>query len=276
MRIGLSLGGGGARGICHMEYLKVLDELNIKPHIISGTSIGAVFGALYAAGLSGKDIDEIVREFNLLDFTGLLDFAIFKETSVLKGKAVAEYLHKIIPAQTFEELQIPLKVVATDFWKREQVIMDTGDLIGAIRASISIPAIFEPVCFQDRVLIDGGAVNPLPYDIIRKDCDFLIAIDITGIRIPEKKHPVPNMFQSVLSTFEITQEALIQCKWEQNKPDLIVRPPLRNVEVLDFHKIKSILKSVQDDVKTFKQDLVQALEKQKGNLIFWRLFNKDK
>ncbi len=263
MRIGLTLGSGGARGISLIPYLKILDELGIKPQIISGASIGSIVGALYASGLSGKDIEIIVKEFDLRDLTGLLDFTLFNESSLLKGKAVKEYLDKIIPVETFEDLQIPLKVVATDFWKREQIIFDSGDLIGAIRASISLPAVFEPVCFQDRVLIDGGVVNPLPYDIIQKDCDFLIAIDITGIRVPEKKHPVPNMIQAILSTFEITQEAVIETQSKHNKPDLIARPRLENIEVLDFHKIKSILKSAEQDAESFKQQLTQALKKPK-------------
>lgn len=259
-RIGLTLGGGGARGLCLVEYLKVLDELKIRPHIISGTSIGAIIGAAYASGMNGAEIEEIILNFSLKDFTNLFDIAFFNESSLLKGKAVMEFLDRTIPANTFEELEIPLKIVATDFWRREEIVFESGDLIEAVRASISLPAVFEPMRIQGKVLIDGGATNPLPYDIIRDDCDFLIAIDVTGIRVPLKNNPIPNMFQSTLSAFEIAQESIILNKEKICKPDLMLSPPLENIEILDFHKSKFIIKSVQQDAQQFKERLPELLE----------------
>ncbi len=276
--IGLTLGSGGARGLCLAGYLKVLDELNIRPHIISGTSIGAIIGAAYASGMSGVEIEKIIKNFNLKDLTGLFDIAFFNESSLLKGNAVMEFLDRTIPANIFEELQIPMKIVATDFWNREEVIFDSGDLIAAVRASISLPAVFEPVRYNNQVLIDGGATNPLPYDIIRDQCDFLIAIDVSGIRVPFKKYPIPNMFQSSLSTFEIAQESIIVNKEKICKPDLLISPPLENIELLDFHRIKTILQSAEKDVQQFKMILPQTLQKfQKRNwLNGWGFIKQEK
>ena len=183
-RIGLALGGGGAKGLCHIAFIKALDEMGITPSVIAGTSIGAIIGGFYAAGTSGERMDEYMKTVNIIDLYKLVDFSFFKGSSVLTGKGVEEFLYEKMPVRTFEALEIPLKIVATDFWKRQEVIFNSGKLIPAIRASLSMPAFFEPVMIGDRVLVDGGAVNPLPYDLIREECDILIAIDVSGEKAP--------------------------------------------------------------------------------------------
>ena len=121
-----------------------------------------------------------------------------------------DFLRKNLPVKTFEALPIPLKIVATDYWKRRQLIFDSGDLIPAIRASISIPVIFEPVQMNDIILIDGGAVNPVPMSIIRDECDLLIAIDVSGTNIPPKKKSMPSMFDTIINTFHISETVFVE------------------------------------------------------------------
>ena len=170
-----------------------------------------------------------------------------------------DFLAREIPARTFEEVQIPFKVVATNFWDRRQVVFESGSLITAIRASMAMPAIFEPVLLNDMVLVDGGAVNPLPYDLIRAECDLTIAIDVSGEKTYAPGNPVPNMVESILSTFQIMQAAIVEAKKRLSPPDIYVKPALTNIRVLDFYRYKEILAGVQDEVQGFKETLKNLL-----------------
>jgi len=295
-KIGLSLGGGGARGICHIAFLKVLDEINIKPSIISGTSIGAIIGAFYASGLSGNEIHNIldtidisnkkidkdsslsIKDGNKLEkfvddkitdlkehykkfenIHKMIDISFFKNTSFIYGKGVEKFFEDNLPVKTFEELEIPMKIVATDYWEQKQVIFDSGDLIPAIRASMSIPAIFEPVIINDIVLIDGGITNNLPYDIIQNECDITIAIDVSGnLSIPNKVK-APNLFDNIMNSFEILQDSIIKYQMKIKTPEIYIKPELIDVGILDFHKANMILESVADNVMQLRKELKEEI-----------------
>ncbi len=296
-KIGLCLGGGGARGLCHIEFLKVLDELDIKPHIISGTSIGAIIGSFYAAGLSGNEIEEILDSLDLsqqknenddkkedkkeesklekfldskladlreyykkLDSVHkLIDISFFKSSSFLDGKGVANFFKENLPVKNFEDLEIPLKIVATDYWRQQQVIFDSGELVPAIRASMSIPAVFAPVVINDTVLVDGGITNNLPYDLIQDECDLTIAIDVSGtISVPEKPK-LPNFFDSIMVSFDTLQNSVIHYQMKIRKPDIYIKPKLLDISILEFHKAAEIMKSVKKDVKRFRTDLKKLI-----------------
>ena len=258
-RIGLALGGGGARGLCMIDFFKVLDEFDLKPVVISGTSIGAIMGSFYAAGFSGTRMQDLLDEIGLFEFSKLIDISLFTRKAFLKGKAVREFFQEHIGKELFEQLEIPLYVVATDYWRQEQVVMDRGDLISAVRASMSIPGIFEPVERGTRVLIDGGAVNPLPHEIIRDQCDYLIAIDVSGKIAPVKNKRIPSMFDSVMGTFQTLEHALIQHQLEHSKVDYYIAPDLTNIGILDFHKEKQIRESVEPDLHEFRTRLKSDL-----------------
>lgn len=258
-KVGLALGGGGARGLCHIQFIEVLDELGIKPSIISGTSMGAIIGAMYASGLSGADMCKLVDTIGIREIGKMIDFNILDDSSILKGRGVEDFLQKHIPATTFEELNIPLKIVATDYWRHKQVVLSSGPLIPAIRASMSLPGIFEPIKKGKDVLIDGGAVNPVPYNIIRQDCDILIAIDVNGTRKPKKGDPVPKMFDSVMATFDIMMNSILAYQMKTTKPDIYIKPSLVNVNILDFHHADEIMGSVSEDILWFKSKLKRKL-----------------
>lgn len=261
-KFGLALGGGGAKGICHIAFLKVIDELGITPAVISGTSIGAIIGGFYSAGLPGLEIEHELEGLGLLDvYRMAMDFSVFSQSAILKGKGVEEYLMKKIPVGTFEELSLPLKVVATDFWNRRQVVFESGELGTALRASIAMPGIFEPVIMDRTVLVDGGAVNPLPYDLIQPECDFTIAIDVSGEKAYSEDDPVPNMVENILSTFQIMQAAILEAKMKLSPPDLYVKPSLTDIRVLDFHRHKEILDGVREDAVKFRMSLEKLMDK---------------
>lgn len=266
--IGLALGGGGARGFCHIAFLKVFDELGIKPKIISGTSIGSIIGSFYAAGMSADAMEDMLESIGFKEITKMMDLNILQDTALFKGEGIEEFIEDNLPVNTFEECKIPLKIVATDYWRSEQVVFESGNLIEAIRASMSLPGVFRPVEHQGRILIDGGAVNPVPYDIIQNECDICIAIDVAGTRAPKKNHALPNMFETILSTFEIMQDSIVENMNRVDRPDIYLKPDLINVGVLEFYKFKQILKSVDKDVDAFRETLKKACFKKRKRLFF--------
>jgi NTE family protein len=269
-KIGLALGSGGARGLCHIEFIKVLDEVGLKPSIISGTSIGAIIGAFYASGYTGKEMEELLNEIGLKEISKMVDPSFFSLAGLVKGKGVIDFLKKNIPVKKFEHLKIPLKIVATDYWQQHEVIFQKGELIPAIRASISIPAIFEPIMIDGRVLIDGGVTNPVPYDIIRDQCDLLIAIDVSGNREASSSTRVPNMFENILSTVQILQNAIVANKMSIAKPDVYIKPPLKNIGLLEFEKYEKVIRSTRTEVETFRVKMIEWKKMNKRSRWFRR------
>ncbi len=279
-KIGLALGGGGARGLCHIEFCKALDEMGVKPSVISGTSIGSIIGAFYAGGMSGSEMKKLTSQLSVLDYTKMVDFSILSRGGLMKGRNVMDFLNKQLPVKTFETLPIPLKIVATDYWKREGVIFESGELIPAIRASISIPVIFEPVQMNDRIMIDGGAVNPVPMSVIRDQCDLLIAIDVSGTNIPSKKKSMPSMFDTIINTFHISETVFVENQLRTYHPEIYIKPQLVNIQILDFHRSKEIMQSVRHDVSRFKEELSKQLAEEKEikpkKKKRFRIFNRDR
>jgi len=257
---GLALGSGGAKGLSHIAFIKALAEMGIRPSVIAGTSIGAVIGAFTAAGMTGVQMEEILHNMGFTDIPKLVDWSPFRKTSMLKGKGVEDFLLKNLPVRKFDELAIPLKIVTTDFWNRREVVLDSGDLVPAIRASLSLPVIFDPVKLDGQVLMDGGMVNPLPYDIIRDECDVVIAIDVSGEKSPPEHDPLPNMFESLMSSFQIMQASIVNAKMDTARPDISVKPALNNIRMLEFHRYQEIMGGVKKDVRHMKQEIRKSLK----------------
>ncbi len=274
--IGLTLGGGGARGLCQIEFLKVLDEFGVKPVVISGTSIGAIIGAFYASGFSGKQIEKILDDINFRDLLKMFDPSFLSRTSLIKGKGIEKFLKEKIPVSTFEELHIPMKIVATDFWRRNDIVYDSGELIPAIRASMSIPALFKPVVFENRVLTDGGASNILPIDLIREDCDLLIAIDVSGSLSIPATPKIPNWFENIMNTYQIMQSAMVEYQMKSCQPDIYIKPALTDIGILDFEKSHKILRSVQKDVIFLRKELNKHLENKRKTPFFKEIFKRER
>jgi NTE family protein len=182
-KVGLILGGGAARGYAHLGILKRFEEENIPIDFIIGISMGAIIGAIYA---SGHNVDKLIsdaKKINMLKFLNLLDFKT-SQTGLVKGEKIEKYLQVYIK-ERFEELNIPLYIVATDIHTGKEVVFSEGDLIKAIRASISIPVIFEPVEYNGTKLVDGSIIDfdavglaaKLGADIII-NCDVSSSIDM--------------------------------------------------------------------------------------------------
>ncbi len=274
-KIGLTLGGGGAKGFAHLPILEVFDELGIKPYSMTGTSIGAILGALYASGHTAADIvdmfkrliippnarlKDIIRSKEVLKIFDLLDPHIsLKPQGLLKGEKLLSFLYDQMQVSQFEELQFPLKVVATDFWRKEQVVMQSGDLLPAVRASMALPYIFTPVCDGERVLVDGGLVNNVPHDLLDPKCDLRIAVDIMGENStsPDK---IPSPRDAIFHTYQVMMDAMAKEKLNNHPVDIYVRPPLVDIEILDFHKPWEIYEQGLAAKEPFKRQLGELLD----------------
>ena len=254
-KIGLALGGGGAKGLAHILMLQVLDELNLRPHRIAGTSIGAVMGALYASGMSGQEIQQLIDRLTVSKeeswFSGLFEQDVGRWWDIIEIQlghgglvdthGLATFLREIIPTTQFEDLKIPLKVVAADFWERKQVVFERGDLFLPLQASIAIPGLFSPVHHKGRILVDGSLVNPVPYDLLFDECEVVIAIDVLGNRTPVSDKE-PGYFENTFNTFQIMQASIVREKIKNQPPHIYIHPDLNNIRVLDFHRFEEIYK----------------------------------
>lgn len=266
-KIGLTLGGGGAKGFAHIPVLEVFDELGIKPDCITGTSIGSIVGALYASGLSAKEIAtasmvpqssnirDVFKNKELGKMFQMIDPDIGKKSQgLLKGERFLEFLSDQLPVKTFEELPIPFKCVATDFWRYDSIVFDSGNLATAVRASMAIPYVFSPVSLDGRILVDGGLSNNVPMDLLDEDCDLRIAINIRGER-STAKDKVPNAFEAIFHTYEVMQESTTRTKLETNPVDIYLRPPIMDIQVMDFYRAEEIYKQGLKAKDDFKRQL---------------------
>lgn len=264
IKIGIALGSGGARGIAHISFLKAIDELGMKPHMISGCSIGSLIGALYCAGSKPEDIEKYFLNLKIRDVNALTDLTVNKSGFVKGDKAIKE-LSKRIKCRNFKDLKIPLKIVATDFYDGKSIIFEKGDILKAVRASSSIPGIFVPVEYKKKILIDGGIVNPVPYDLLLEECDYVIAINVTEGTFSNKRYEnkrkkeMPTVHDLFFNTYEIVQLNIINKMLEASPPDIYVKPNVSKFNMMEFTRAKEILSAVNNDVINFKKELKKIL-----------------
>lgn len=270
-KIGLALGAGGARGIAHLAILEALDELNIKPCVISGTSIGAIVGLFYSAGFSTSEMRKILNQIiygtrskfweihkksDFVKYFDLLDPTI-KTGGLLRGDKLASFLSTKVKVSDFKELQIPFKVLTTDYYEKSQVIIDKGDLLSAVRASYALPFLFAPIEREGKLLIDGGMVNPLPFDVIRNDCDITVAVDVSATNEFPGTPEIPPSYEVLFSSFQIMQSAIVNEKLKTNRPDILIKTNIKGVRVHEFMKAEEILKNSE----VYKIELKKKLQK---------------
>jgi len=185
-KVGLALSGGAARALSHVGVLEVLEEIGIKPRAISGTSMGAIIGAFYSMGITTDEMKSYIKSMNWRSFLLFSDLALSK-TGIINGGKIEEVLKKFLGSKTFSDCKIPFCCVATDLVKKEKVILSEGKLIDAVRASISIPGFISVVYLNDKILVDGGIIEPLPVESLKSfDINLTIASSISFKREEEK------------------------------------------------------------------------------------------
>jgi NTE family protein len=159
---------------------------------------------------------------------------------------------------TFEDLEIPLVVIATDFWTAEEVVIENGNVATAVRASMAIPGAFTPVSLNGRVLVDGDLVNRVPYDHLKGRCDVTIAVDVSGERLSDVGHVpghVPGVADAIFGAFDIMQTAALDHKLVSLQPDILVRAPIRGIRGLDFTKIGEVLQQMEPAIDDLRRRL---------------------
>jgi NTE family protein len=252
----LALGSGGARGLAHIAVVEALDEMGVKPLAVAGTSIGALVGAAYAAGMPGKDIHryvialahdrgEIMRRLMAAragTFADLFAGAFGQATQIDAEKFCAQFLPEAIP-DDFSALKIPLTVMATDLHRRQEAPLTSGPLRAALAASIAIPGLLRPVVIDGRVFIDGGTTNPLPFDRLRGLADCLVAIDV--FVPPTERGEIPGTWESVVTTINIMGSAIAAAKLAHAAPDLVIRPNVGIFRTLDFYRATAIIRAAE-------------------------------
>lgn len=179
-KIGLALGSGGAKGLAHIGVLKSLEKHQIPIDYIAASSIGSVVGAHYATYKNVQKLEELVLAFTRKKGMGLFDFTV--KGGIVKGKKTELFISEILGGAQFHELQIPLAVVATDFNTAAPVVFTSGNLTKAIRASIAVPPIYQPILYLDKLLADGGLSNPVPVSVASKmGADITIAVNLDRV-----------------------------------------------------------------------------------------------
>jgi NTE family protein len=271
--IGLALGAGGARGIAHVHVLRALDDLGLKSTAIAGTSIGAILGAAYGSGLTGNEIRTM-----LLELFGDRQ-AIITSLWSLRARDLSDWtgsgrprfgelnleriLQRLLPTSlpdNIEDLKIDTQILATDYYGHQDAIFAHGPLLPAMAASAAMPAVFQPVTIDGVVLIDGGATNPVPIDLLQEKASFIIGVDVSGG--PEgEPGTLPSMVDALYAANQLMQRTIISEKAKRMRCDVLMRPKVGSWQVLDFMRTDKVLKATEPLCEEVKVAVAMAMEK---------------
>lgn len=282
-KVSLVLSGGGARGLAHIGVLEELEKQDFEIHSITGTSMGAVVGGIYAAGKI-KEFKEWLLKLDKVDVFDLVDFTLFNN-GFIKGDKAFEELSNFIPDKNIKDLPIQFCATATDLTSKEQVLFKDGSLYDAMRASIAIPNVITPVKNEDSILVDGGVIDNIPITHApRNDNDILVAVNVNAdLPLPEKKkkkEEEQSLYQSTIDkfnenlselfsddedndlsyfdimnvSFEIMRNEMVKHTLENNPPDILIETPRYCCDIYDFYKAdeliemgrKAAMKSISD------------------------------
>lgn len=263
-KIGLALGAGGAKGLAHIGVLQVLQREGIAIDMIAGSSMGALIGAAYAAG---TDLDFMEKLATNITQSLIVDVNL-PRLGLLKGDKALGLIRLLTHQKSFSQLDIPLAVVATDLQRGEPVIFREGDLAQAVRASISIPGIFNPVRYQGRILVDGAVAERLPVWILKEmGASYIIGVDV---KVWEEEEPekvrIRNIYDIIMQAIEILEKKA--CQPSLQLVDCLITPNTYGIATTDFHKgaesIKEGRRAAESKIAEIKAGLAHAQEEYPG------------
>jgi len=232
-KVGLALGSGSARGWSHIGVIRALEEAGVTVDYIAGTSIGALVGAVYASGRIDL-LEDAVQQFSRKVILSLSD-PVLPKSGLIDGVKIADLVHKYVLDRPIEELPLPLAIIATDLNTGNEVVLKDGNIVEAIRASISLPGIFKPVRRGDYLLVDGGLVNPVPVRTVREmGADFVIAVDL-NYDLVQRKHNVLTPPDDIKDTQIIEQELHPILG---NRTTTLLSEKLRDINLATTEKVK--------------------------------------
>lgn len=271
--VAIALGGGGARGIAHIALLEAIDELGLPVTALAGTSMGAIIGAAYAAGLSGGDLRAhtlgVLRDRATV-MGRVLRARVGRFADLFAGRAVNPILidgeiildhfwPDAVPDR-FEDLALPFSVVATNYLARCEAMFASGPLAPAVAASMAIPGLLKPIEINGQIFVDGGAVNPLPYTHLFGQADVVIACDVTGGPVASAR-AVPHPLEAALGAAQIMMATITSLMVQARAPDILVRPPVDRFRALDFFRAGQILAAAEGAREEIKRGLALRLDK---------------
>lgn len=220
-KIGVALGSGGARGLAHIGVLKTLEKHDIPIDYIAGSSIGAIFGALYASYKDTQRIEDIILSFNRRKGFELFDFTV--KGGLFKGIKTERFIAEVLEESKFENLKIPFAAVATDINTAESIILHKGNIVKAIRASASVPAFYQPLLYKDRMLADGGLSNPVPVDVVTSmGADIAIGVNLDTFYLEKMFKDLPAISKMPVHSINILRHNL--AKQAAKTADVIISP----------------------------------------------------
>lgn len=270
-RIGIALGGGSARGLAHIPFIEAMDEMGLRPSVIAGTSIGALVGAGWASGMSGREIREHTVDVlgNMRSIAGKLwqtqmrSLKNMFRTGISMQFDANSVTKAFLPegfAPDFSELRTPLYIIATDFRYWHQVVFHSGPVVPAIAASLAIPSLFRPVEYRGQLLVDGGVVNPLPLDAASANTDILIGIDVNGDPGGGDHSKTPSAIDVTLGSAHIMMHSLIAHYIAAYPPDVYIRPKLHEFGSYEYWRVKEIIAAGDKEKDNFKRKLAASIE----------------
>ena len=267
--VALALGGGGARGLAHIPVLEAFDDLGVKPKAIAGTSMGSLIGACYANGMKGSDIRSFAIELfenrsvlikRLVSAPAASWTAIFKlsNAAIIEADKLFELVLPNSLPDKIEKLSIPLLIVTTDYLAQSEVVLRSGPLLPALGASCALPALLAPVRHEGRLLIDGGFVNPTPFDVVTNHAKHIVAVDLTG-RQDDADAQKPNAIELTIAATQIALHNIVQAKRLNSSPSVLLSPAVAQFHTLDFYKAKEILEAAEPIKEQVKREITRLL-----------------
>ena len=232
-KIGLALGSGSARGWAHIGVIEALSEADIQIDYVAGTSVGAVVGAVYASGKI-HSFEEVVLQLDWKKVVSFLD-VVFPKSGLIDGNKIADFVRAHVEEKNIENLPLPFRAISTDLATGNEVVFQEGDIIEAVRASISIPGIFTPLRKDDMILVDGGLVNPVPVSVVREmGADLVIAVDLNHDTICKKGSNKISRLDSIASNSNKQNEQNL------GKKKKILEALNKRIRSLDFPALNRI------------------------------------
>lgn len=265
-RLGLALGGGGARGLCHIGVWRVLDEMGIRPDVIAGTSMGGLIGAFIAAGHDADSMEKIAKD---VDWLRLINWGL--SGRLVSATRFRTWLSTHLPP-TFEELEMPLVLTATDIVEGQIHYLHSGDLISALQATTAYPGALEAVPRGDALLVDGGILNQIPVDGARfLGARRVIAVNATALesldrppstRAKRSWRPATGAMREAMRAIDIMQAQLTMVRVSLYRPEVLIDPRIEGVEIQDFHKTALSIAAGADATRAL-EDRLHALVAQR-------------
>lgn len=255
-RIGLALGAGGARGFAHVGVLQVLEKMGIEIDLIAGSSMGSLVGALYCTGMETRYIESLAVNLKRRHW---IDFTVPK-VGFVSGARIMEMIRFLTKGMNLEDLKIPLAVVATDVEKGERVVFREGPIYQAVRGSISIPGIFVPHRYQDRLLVDAGVIDRVPINVAREmGADIVIAVDVG---LFEKEAKVSSIFDVIFQSIEIMEREILRTRILN--ADVIIRPDVGHISSTAFTQIDECVALGREATERVAEHIRTTIENWQG------------